>query len=333
MRYRIKDGDRTGTYDGLLKNHLCEGKGTIYYDNGDKFVGTFINGYKEGYGEFYYNFDKTCYKGNFHLGLREGIGYIVDQNNRLIIEGRFKNNNPYGRVIEYSPNGEIRFGFYENGHKTSKWLNYYPDGKCEQRLYSYDGKRYEDRGRGTFTRDGVINYIDHFRKKYKIEHENNYTVQQSSSFEEHFVLEFKGFYHNYNNISFYDPEEEFQKRKEIQERKQREQEKQRLIQQKIQQQIQEERQQEYLRKQEEKRFERERQREERERWEREREREIEEEQAKAEQLLNDARFYYEQERYDYAKWRVQEALEHACDDRWIIESCEDLLEDIEKREL
>ncbi len=342
MRYRIKDGDRTGTYDGLLKNHLCEGKGTIYYDNGDKFVGTFINGYKEGLGVTFYT-DGYYHRGYYHLGLKNGIGFIFETNtNKLRFEGVYKNDKFHGRGILYMADGDIICSLFNNGKTFARGTLYYKTNNYVE-TYVYSNGTSKVINEGYTTRAEIEKYVKAYRKLYILEQENGFTLEESIRAEQYGwdrVLQERKpkqspkVNNDYINIRFYDPEEEFQKRKEIQEQKQREQqEKQRLIQQKIQQQIQEERQQEYLRKQEEKRIELERQREEIERLEREREREIEADQAKAEELLKDARFYYDLERYDYAKWRVQEPLEHARGDRWIIENCEDLLEDIETREL
>ena len=43
---------QTGTYVGEWRYGLQNGNGTALYNNGNKYAGQFVNGYKEGYGEF-----------------------------------------------------------------------------------------------------------------------------------------------------------------------------------------------------------------------------------------------------------------------------------------
>lgn len=43
------------------------------FSNGDKYIGEYINGVADGYGEYYWN-DGSVYKGDFKHGVRHGYG-------------------------------------------------------------------------------------------------------------------------------------------------------------------------------------------------------------------------------------------------------------------
>ena len=75
-------------YDGSLVRGKMNGQGTLTFDNGDKYVGTFRNGTFNGQGTF------TAakgwkYEGTFANGQPEGKGKLTTQSN-VIYEGTFK---------------------------------------------------------------------------------------------------------------------------------------------------------------------------------------------------------------------------------------------------
>ena len=81
-------------YFGQVINGKREGKGIIYYNDGDRYEGEFKNGKKDGKGIYYYNeepFKDDRYEGDFRDGKLEGKGMSYYHNGDKY-EGDFKNN-------------------------------------------------------------------------------------------------------------------------------------------------------------------------------------------------------------------------------------------------
>jgi hypothetical protein len=122
--YGIAHFKTAGIYRGTFKNGIAEGKGTAEYNNGDrfegefknnsvlkgtyiwhsgnKFIGNWIDGEMNGYGE-YYNAHGTeivncpgcsLYKGNFKNGEKIGYGKCYDKTGNLLYDGLFKDDKP-----------------------------------------------------------------------------------------------------------------------------------------------------------------------------------------------------------------------------------------------
>ena len=68
-----------GLYFGQVVDGLAEGKGTYYYNNGDRFEGKWKKNKREGRGIFYYN-NGDRYEGDFKNDIREGKGIIYKNN-------------------------------------------------------------------------------------------------------------------------------------------------------------------------------------------------------------------------------------------------------------
>ena len=132
------------TYDGNWKNDLYNGEGSLVYKNGDIYEGTFVDGKKDGNGEYTYFNDKDIlrYEGQWENDLKNGKGKFIF-NDMTIFEGNWINDEyeNYGKMI-YS-NGEVYVG---------KLLNFIPNGNGKK-LYP-DHSKFE----GTFDkgkREGV----------------------------------------------------------------------------------------------------------------------------------------------------------------------------------
>ena len=89
-----------GRYEGEMINNKREGRGTFYFNDGDKYEGEWKNDFRHGKGIFYYN---------------EGDRY----------EGDFKNNKKDGKGIYYYKNGDRYEGSYNNYKKEGQGVMYY----------------------------------------------------------------------------------------------------------------------------------------------------------------------------------------------------------------
>ena len=86
-----RDRDR---YIGQVVNGVPEGKGIMYWTNGDKYEGDWKNDIKEGKGFYYYN--ESPYKGDRY-------------------EGDWKNHKKEGKGVYYYNNGDREMGDYSKG--------------------------------------------------------------------------------------------------------------------------------------------------------------------------------------------------------------------------
>ena len=97
------DRDRV-RYIGQVLNGVPEGKGVIYWNNGDRYEGDWKNDNKEGKGIYYSN-NGDRYEGDFKNGNKEGKGiYYYNNGNRY--EGEWKNDNREGNGIMYYNDGD-----------------------------------------------------------------------------------------------------------------------------------------------------------------------------------------------------------------------------------
>ena len=63
---------QTGIYIGEWKRGLQNGNGTAIYNNGNRYIGQFKDGFKSGYGKFQVNTIGDVYEGELRNGLRNG---------------------------------------------------------------------------------------------------------------------------------------------------------------------------------------------------------------------------------------------------------------------
>ena len=93
-----------GRYVGQVVNGLREGKGIMYFNNGDRYDGEWRNNKQNGKGVKYWNTEP--YKGD-------------------IYEGEFKNDKKEGKGILYYSNGDRYEGDWKNGKREGKGIYYY----------------------------------------------------------------------------------------------------------------------------------------------------------------------------------------------------------------
>ena len=106
---RYNDGSRL-RYVGQVVNGLREGKGILYWNDGDRYEGEWRNDKIEGKGIYYY-----------HNGDR--------------YEGEWKNDKKEGKGIYYYHNGDRSMGDYYNGKEIGKHVMLTKNG--EVKTYNY----------------------------------------------------------------------------------------------------------------------------------------------------------------------------------------------------
>ena len=102
-----RDRDR---YIGQVVNGVPEGKGIMYWTNGDKYEGDWKNDIKEGKGFYYYN--ESPYKGDRY-------------------EGDWKNHKKEGKGVYYYNNGDREMGDYSKGEIIGMHVRLTKYGKVE----------------------------------------------------------------------------------------------------------------------------------------------------------------------------------------------------------
>ena len=105
-------------YEGEWRHDLKHGKGTFYYENGDKFEGVFSLNLRSGYGVMYYqNGDK--YEGDWKLNKKNGFGVYVDSKDNTVYTGYWMNN------LKEGP-GYFRYNHQQKLY-VAEWVNNTPN--------------------------------------------------------------------------------------------------------------------------------------------------------------------------------------------------------------
>ena len=122
--YTWSNGDK---YIGEFKDGKRNGQGTYKWPNGNKYVGEFKDGKRNGQGTFTWpNGDK--YEGESRNGRRTGQGKVTYANGEIQI-GEWKNGELSGYAIIYSPNGSI---YQEGIFKNNKFQYAQKKSKAEK---------------------------------------------------------------------------------------------------------------------------------------------------------------------------------------------------------
>ena len=150
-----QNGDK---YIGEFINHIRDGKGTMYYNKNDiyhrdRYEGEWKNNLMEGKGTLYWN-SKSRYEGDWKNGKREGKG-ILYYNKNDKYEGDYKDDKMNGKGTYYWNNGNRYEGEWKNDKKEGKGVfywnggdkyeGYWKDDKREGKgiYYWSNGNRYE----------------------------------------------------------------------------------------------------------------------------------------------------------------------------------------------
>lgn len=103
---------------GCLSGNCQQGNGVLVYPTGERYVGEFNNGDKQGEGIEYYADGKLKYKGSFRNNLRSDYGVYFYRNGDKYM-GWFENNMPNGKGTYYFADGERYSGVFRNGQPAN----------------------------------------------------------------------------------------------------------------------------------------------------------------------------------------------------------------------
>ena len=153
--------------DQCVEGDCVNGKGTMIYSTGHKYVGEFKNGKRDGQGfltmpgsrtlegQFRHNApikgtytypDGKVYTGQWEFYERNGRGTLKYPDGRFY-EGEFKSGLRTGKGVMIWPDGRRYVGDFLRGNRTGKGIMIYPDG----RVYRGDFLDGERSGSGVMT--------------------------------------------------------------------------------------------------------------------------------------------------------------------------------------
>ena len=124
--YDINCQERIKGYEGEFKNDQPEGKGAMYWKNGDKYEGDWKKGMSDGKGIYYHN-NGDRYEGDYKKDKLSGKGRYY-WNDGYIFEGHWVENNREGKGVYYFNNGNVFKGEYKNDKEEGKGIYYYNEG-------------------------------------------------------------------------------------------------------------------------------------------------------------------------------------------------------------
>ena len=142
MYYNKNDIYHRDRYEGEWKNNLMEGKGTLYWNSKSRYEGDWKNGKREGKGILYYN-KNDRYEGEYKDDKMEGKGtYYWSNGNRY--EGEWKNDKKEGKGVFYYNDGDKYEGYWKNDKREGKGIYYWSNGN----RYEGDWKNDKKEGKG-----------------------------------------------------------------------------------------------------------------------------------------------------------------------------------------
>ena len=171
-KYIYENGDY---YIGEWLNNLKHGKGKLYYKNGKiKYEGDFIKDKFDGYGKYIYE-NGEYYIGQWQKNLKHGKGTYYYKNGKIKYEGDFIKNKLEGNGKYIYENGEYYIGEWSNWLKHGEGTLYYKNGKIK-----YEGDFIKDKfeGYGKYIYENGEYYIgqwlnDEMHGKGKIYYKND----------------------------------------------------------------------------------------------------------------------------------------------------------------
>jgi hypothetical protein len=142
-----------------MLNDGYTGKGTNTRLDGSKYVGEFMDGKRNGHGNF--SSQKTSsgiatYIGEFKDNRFHGQGTLIHAEYKY--SGEWKEGKKSGKGVEDQGNGEQYVGKFKNNHKNGQGTYTWPDG----RKYVGEWKENKMDGQGTFSHD-YFHYVGEFK--------------------------------------------------------------------------------------------------------------------------------------------------------------------------
>lgn len=141
--------DYRNYYEGEWSNGIRDGKGTMVWKKGDKYVGNWKEGAFNGYGTYYYA-DGRIYEGNWLANKQHGKGKITfsanDSNNRKYYDGEWVSGIRQGMGTMMWSDGEWYKGGWQNGKWHGNGEYHYSNGNKFVGIYNNNARH----GKGIF---------------------------------------------------------------------------------------------------------------------------------------------------------------------------------------
>jgi hypothetical protein len=133
-----------------IRGDCINGEGTMKFDNGDSYTGTFKDEKKIGYGIYTFS-NGERYEGEFQADFPNGKGTAFLANGN-VFSGNFINNVPDGKGKMIFNNGNIYDGEWRRGVREGKGTMSYIDGS----IYTGEWKANKKSGYGTFKKSVTV---------------------------------------------------------------------------------------------------------------------------------------------------------------------------------
>jgi len=142
------------SYEGETRNGVPHGNGTMTYENGDVYTGSFVDGKRDGYGEMKYasqtdnkyENERKLYKGYWKDNLQHGEGELTWEDGSKYV-GSFQKNMRHGQGTYTEPDGYKYVGAFANDMQNGKGKSVWANGQIYEGEFK-DGQRH---GKGKYS--------------------------------------------------------------------------------------------------------------------------------------------------------------------------------------
>ena len=117
-------GTGGAAYEGMFKNDVRHGRGTLVNSNGTRYEGGFQNGEKHGHGMQFGADGRKTSEGQFRQGLRHGTSTIFNNDGSKAYEGQFRHGVKHGQGILFNADGSRYEGQFEDNLKQGRGMLY-----------------------------------------------------------------------------------------------------------------------------------------------------------------------------------------------------------------
>lgn len=142
--HKIYDEDGNLLYEGEMKDGKFHGRGTLYFNDGDKYIGQFEKDVFHGQGTIYYT-NGNIYEGQFQDGVQHGNGTKYYANGDKYV-GQFEYSNINGMGEYFYANGDRYKGECKYGSRNGYGTLYFANGNKYEGHFEHD----EFHGQGTY---------------------------------------------------------------------------------------------------------------------------------------------------------------------------------------
>ena len=159
--HKIYDEDGNLLYEGEMKDGKFHGRGTLYFNDGDKYIGQFEKDVFHGQGTIYYT-NGNIYEGQFQDGVQHGNGTEYYANGDKYV-GQFEYSNINGIGEYFYANGDRYRGECKYGSRNGYGTLYFANGNKYEGHFEHD----EFHGQGTYYYADGGKYVGEFKEGNK----------------------------------------------------------------------------------------------------------------------------------------------------------------------